>query len=74
MRNGYKVEWTDNALSELKTTFEYLESNWTGKELKRLSGEIERTLSLISSNPKLFPLAEGRNIRRAVIMKLNTLF
>ena len=40
MKSGYKVEWTDNALYELKITFEYLENNWTKKELRKLSNEI----------------------------------
>ncbi len=29
MKSGYKIEWTDNALSELRNTYKYLEDNWT---------------------------------------------
>ena len=74
MKNGYRIEWTDNALSELKVTFDYIESNWTEKELIKLSNEIERTVNLISNNPNLFPVTKSRNIRKAVINKLNTLY
>ena len=74
MKNGYRIEWTDNALSELKATFDYIEKNWTERELQKLSNEIERTLNLISNNPNLFLLTEGRNIRKAVVKKLNTLY
>jgi len=74
MKNGYRIKWTDNALEELKMTFEYIEDNWTEKELKNLSSEIERAINLISTNPKLFPKLENRNIRRAVIKKLNTIY
>ena len=74
MKSGYKVEWTDNALNELKATYEYLEKNWTEKELRNLSSEIERTIKLISDNPKLFPLSEKGKIRRVVVKKLNTLY
>ena len=74
MKNGYRIKWTDNALEELKMTFEYIEDNWTEKELRNLSSEIERALNLISTNPKLFPKLENRNIRRAVIKKLNTIY
>ncbi len=59
---------------ELKTTFEYIENNWTEKELRNLSSEIEKTINLISTNPKLFPKLENRNVRRAVIKKLNTIY
>jgi len=74
MKNGYRIKWTDNALEELKMTFEYIEDNWTEKELRNLSSEIERAINLISTNPKLFPKLENRNIRRAVIKKLNTIY
>ena len=74
MKNGYRIEWTDNALSELRVTFEYIEKNWTEKELRKLSNEIERTVNLISNNPNLFPITESRNVRKAVIKKLNTIY
>ena len=74
MKSGYKVEWTDNALTELKVIFEYIEQNWTEKELRRLSNEIERTINLISNNPNLFPQSENSNVRRTVVKKLNTIY
>ena len=74
MGNGYRIVWTDNALHELRVTFEYIENNWTEKELRKLSNEIESTINLISNNPGLFPMTEGRNIRKAVVKKLNTLY
>jgi len=74
MKNGYRIEWTDNALTELKSTFEYIETNWTERELRKLSNEIERILSLISDNPNLFPLTKNRKIRKVVVKKLNTLY
>jgi len=67
MKNGCKIYWTDNALRELKETFDYLEKNWTDKELKNASLEIERTLKLISENPTLFPISNQKNVRRSVI-------
>jgi plasmid stabilization system protein ParE len=75
MKNGYKIFWTDFALNELKTTIEYLEENWTEKELHTLVLKLEESLSLISQNPNLFQVCESRNgIRRVVILKYNTLY
>ena len=74
MKSGYKVEWTDHALSELKRTYQYLEENWTSKELTKLSVDIERTISLISKNPRLFPVSEIANIRKVVVKKFNTMY
>lgn len=75
MKNGYKILWTDNALKELQKTIEYLEEHWTEKELRNLGAYLEKTLNLISNNPKLFQLSESKKeIRRAVVLKLNTLY
>jgi len=73
MKSGYKIEWTDNALSELRNTYKYLEDNWTEKEIRKLSKEIERILNLISNNPSLFPIYDG-TVRKVVIKKLNSLY
>ena len=51
MKNGFKILWTDYALEELENTIEYLEGNWTEKELQNLAVNIEKTLILISQNP-----------------------
>ena len=75
MTSGYRIDWTDHALMELAETFEYLEKNWTEREMRNLSNEIERTLSLISKNPELFQKSKINNgVRRAVIMKYNSLY
>ena len=75
MKNGYKILWTDNALKELQKTVEYLEEHWTEKELRNLAANLEKTLNLISNNPYLFQASEiKKDVRRAVILKLNTLY
>jgi hypothetical protein len=33
MKSGYKIYWTDYALNELEKTIEFLEENWTEKEI-----------------------------------------
>lgn len=73
MKSGYKIKWTDNALEELKQTFDYLESNFTEKELNKLAVEIEQFVSLIAENPKLFPASDIKDIRKVVIKKYNTM-
>ncbi|MFN6064378.1 MAG: type II toxin-antitoxin system RelE/ParE family toxin [Bacteroidota bacterium] len=62
MKNGYK-------------TIEYLEENWTEKELRTLAESIEEKLALISQNPNLFQASDNKkNIRRVVIQTYNTLY
>ena len=75
MTNGYKILWTDFALSELEKTIEYLEKNWTERELRNLAIEIEQTLTLLSHNPNLFQSSDiKKEIRRVVVAKHNTLY
>lgn len=74
MENGCKIVWTDNALSELKNTFDYLEKEWTHRELHNLAREIEKTIKLISNNPTLFPVYSKNKVHKAVIKKLNTIY
>jgi plasmid stabilization system protein ParE len=74
MANGYKVIWTDFALVELENTIEYLERNWTEREIKRLVAKLEDTLKLISKNPELFQNSDSKNVRRAVVTKHNVLY
>lgn len=75
MENGFKVIWTRHALSELKQTIDYLETNWTEKELRSFSRKLDHTLELISKRPELFPLSlEKSGIRKAVVEKHNNLY
>ena len=74
MTNGFSIYWTDFALSELTKTIEYLEENWTKRELQNFAAKLENTLQLISSNPDIFPNSDIKNIKRAIIAKHNTLY
>jgi len=75
MKNGFRIRWTDNALKELEETFTFLETNWTEKELRKLSNALDKTLNLISQNPYIFQSSDfKKDIRRAVILSLNSLY
>lgn len=63
------------SLSELKDTIEYLEGNWTDRELQNFSRELDHTIELISKNPTLFQVSKMKNnVRRAVVAKFNNLY
>ena len=59
---------------ELEQTIEYLETNFSEKEIKRLADKIESTIVLISKNPNLFPISEKKNIHKAVLLKYNSIY
>ena len=75
MRSGYKILWTDHALSELKQTIEYLETHWTERDLQNFASKLDHTIELISKSPELFPLSLEKDlVRRAVVEPHNTLY
>lgn len=74
MASGYDVKWSKRALLKLNKTYIHLEENWTDKEIIILSREIQRTIDLISQNPFIFQATFIKNIRRAVVLKLNSIF
>lgn len=74
MKSGYEIRWTPNALAELEATYEYLEQKFSAKELHALSVEIERIIKLISKSPEIFPLSDIENIRKAVLLRFNTVY
>ena len=75
MKSGYKILWTDHALSELKETIEYLENNWTEKELRKFSAKLDHTIELISKTPEIFPDSyDKKGIRKAVVEKYHNIY
>ena len=74
MKNGYNILWTPNSKRELEKTIEYLEQNFTEKEIKKLAQKIESITELISQNPNIFPKSENKNIYKVVILKFNTMY
>ena len=75
MTSGYKILWTEHALSELEETIEYLRENWTDKELSNFSRELDHTIELISKSPELFQVSKKKkDVRKAVVANLNNLY
>ena len=74
MKSGFKIRWTPNARKDLENTLEYLEENFSAKEITRLVQKIERVAELISQNPNLFPKSEKSKIYKVVILKFNTMY
>lgn len=75
MKSGYRIFWTDHALSELKDTIEYLEDNWTERELRNFFHELDHVIELISKNPELFPASLSRkDLRKAIVARFNSLY
>jgi len=75
MKNTCRLIWSLRAVENLKKIINYLEENWTEKEIKNFSIKLNSYLTIIGKRPKTFPAAKSKqNIRRAVVTKHITLY
>ncbi len=75
MKNTYRIVWSEEALINLKGIIEYLEKNWSEKELKKFAKLLDNRLSLISTNPLLFPATNhSTSIRMVLLSKFISIF
>ena len=74
MKSGYRILWTDHAISELKETIEYLENNWTERELRTFSAKLDHTIELISKHLKSFQNHLRKKISEKLSLKNTTIF
>jgi plasmid stabilization system protein ParE len=75
MGNTYKLIWSNEALENLKGIIEYLQKNWTTREIKKFARLLDKNLNIIKDNPEIFPKSDqSENFRRAVISKQVSIF
>lgn len=75
MRNTYKIIWTDEALNNLKAIINYLELNWSLKEIKKFARLLDKQLVRIKNNPFFFAEANLTSpTRRSVLTKQITIY
>ena len=52
------IQWTPRAEKGLNNVLDYLESEWTEREILNLQGNIESFLERIIRQPKIYPATE----------------
>ncbi len=70
----YSIRWSHQARISYLSILEYLEINWSFKEVEDFSQRLEEVIAFTSVNPKIYPKSELSNIRRAVVTKQVSLF
>lgn len=68
----YRIFWSRRALIGYAAILNYLDENWTQKEIGKFEKELAEFLSLLSQNPKVLQSIKGE-IRRGPINKLTIL-
>lgn len=74
MKNISKVIWSEEAVENLKKIIQYLEENWTEKEIKKFVKKLEKQISIITTQPDSFPKANNLDVRRSVLSKQTTIY
>ncbi|MEQ8525186.1 type II toxin-antitoxin system RelE/ParE family toxin [Gracilimonas sp.] len=75
MDYDYKILWSDKALSDLDGTLEYLEREWTIREVQNFKSTLFQRIDLIGKYPKLFrPSTAKPNLRRSVLSKQTSIY
>lgn len=71
----YKIRWSHQARISYLSILEYLEINWSFKEVEEFILRLEEVIRFASIQPGIYPSSDvKRNIRRAVITKQVSLF
>lgn len=75
MRDSLKIRWTEEAARNLENIIQYLEDNWSEKEIKQLFAKLEKQLELLSLFPHAYLVSSKRKkIRRCVFTKNLTIY
>ena len=68
------IKWTPKADKGLAIVIEYLEAEWTFREILQLEKNINQVISQISHFPDLYPQSETfENLHKAIIDRNNYL-
>nr|WP_294925256.1 type II toxin-antitoxin system RelE/ParE family toxin [uncultured Flavobacterium sp.] len=69
-----KIIWTSQAVNGFNKVLDYLEENWTLKEILNLEKSIEQVFNQIRINPEQFPTSlRKKSLHKAIIDKNNYL-
>lgn len=69
------VVWTAKAKNTFFNVLDFLEINWTIKEIIQFNLRTEIVINAIKKNPGIFPVSAKQNmVRKAIIDKNNSLF
>ncbi|MDP1727310.1 MAG: type II toxin-antitoxin system RelE/ParE family toxin [Bacteroidota bacterium] len=68
-----KIFWTEEAISSYDKVIDYLEENWTEKEIAHFTENVANVLALLSEGNVQFRSSIKKNYHEALINKQNLL-
>lgn len=70
---AFVIRWTKRADITFAKIVSYLEKEWTEKEVGNFVKKTFIVINLISHNPEMFPATKGKDVRKGLISKQNSL-
>jgi plasmid stabilization system protein ParE len=71
----YKIFWSDEALKNLDEILEYLNIEWSEKEVRQFKSKLSDQLEIIKKYPFIFPKSNRiPRLRKAVLNKQTIIF
>ena len=72
---GYDLRWSESALDDLEAIFDYLQRQWSQREVDQFKQLLTGRLETIQKFPALFPLSHEKNqLRKSVISRQTSIF
>ena len=71
---SYPIKWLPEAELTYALVLEYLEENWTSKEMMNFIDRTEEVIEYISKRPKQYIYSKKKDAYRAVVTKQTSLF
>jgi hypothetical protein len=70
-----EIIWSSKARISFFQVLEYLDQNWTKKEIIQFFSRVELVIHTLQKNPLIFPVSiKNKEIRKAFVDKNNSLF
>ena len=69
-----KISWSPEAEATFSAILNYLEEEWSEKEIRNFVAKTNKVINRISRDPKLFIAFGEEEVRKAVITKQSSLF
>jgi len=74
MISSYSIIWSPRAKITFANTLEYLNEEWTIKEIAAFIERTEIVLQHISNNPLLYSYSKAADVHKCVVVKQVSLF
>lgn len=69
-----KIRWSPEAEATFSAIINYLEEEWSEKEIRNFVAKANKIIKRISHNPKIFIAFGEDEVRKAVITRQSSLF